>query len=60
MFGWNIFVEIKINFCVGDICKLLWEVCLLKEMIGFWDEVDMIGGDERKKCYFKVSWLYFL
>lgn len=49
--------ELYIAGC--DTCKLLRESCPSKETIGFWDEVDMIGGDERKKCHSKF-WIPFL
>lgn len=49
--------ELYIAGC--DTCKLLREACPSKETVGFWDEVDMIGGDERKKCHSKF-WIPFL
>lgn len=49
--------EVYIAWC--DTCKLLREACPSKETVGFWDEVDMIGGDERKKCHSKF-WIPFL
>lgn len=49
--------ELHLDGC--DTCKLLREACPSKETIDFWDEVDIIGGDERKKCHSKF-WIPFL
>lgn len=42
-----------------DTCKLLRQACPSKETIDFWDEVDIIGSDEGRKCHSKF-WNPFL